>query len=145
MPTTPFEAVPLLELRAQVRVLGFQAPLLERRIERVQQLVDLKRLVDEIGRAALDRLDGILHRAVAGDDDGDDVGIAPDSRFDDGGSVDAGQPEVGDDDVEGELGEAGERGLARFGLLDRKPAVGELLGDRFAERRLVFDEEQMFR
>ena len=45
-----FEAVPLFELRAQVRVLRFQPPLLERRVERVQQLVDLKRLADEIRR-----------------------------------------------------------------------------------------------
>ena len=111
----------------------------------MQQLVDLERLVDEIGRAALDRFDGILHRAVAGDDDGDDVGIAPDGGFDDGGSVDAGQAQVGDDDVEGEFGEAGERRFARLGLLDRKPAVAELFGDGLAEGRLVFDQEQMFR
>ena len=42
------EAVALLELRAQVRVLRLQPPLLERRIEHVQQLVDLKRLADEV-------------------------------------------------------------------------------------------------
>ena len=116
-----FEAIPLLELRAQVRVLGFQPPLLERRVERVQQLVDLKRLADEVRRAALDRFDGVLHRAVAGDDDRDDVGIARDGGFDDGRAVDAGQPQVGDDDVEGELGQAGQRGFARLGLLDRIP------------------------
>ena len=105
MPIDPFEAVPLLELRAQVRVLRLQPPLLERRVEHVQQLVDLKRLADEVPRAALDRFDGVLHRAVAGDDDRDDVGIALDGGFDDGGAVDARQPEVGDDDVEGEFGE----------------------------------------
>ena len=79
----PFEAVPLFELRAQVRVLRFQPPLLERRVEHVQQLVDLKRLADEVPRAALDGFDGVLHRAVAGDDDGDDVGVALDGGFDD--------------------------------------------------------------
>ena len=55
-----------------------------------------------------------------------------------------GQPQVGDDDVEGELGEPGERRLAGFGLLDLIAAVGELLGDGLPQRRLVFDEQQMF-
>ena len=31
------------------------------------------------------------------------------------------------------------------GLLDLESAVGELFGDRLAERRLVLDEQQMFR
>ena len=72
------EPIPLLELRAQVRVLRFQPPLLERRVEHVQQLVDLKRLADEIPRAAPDHFDGVFHRPEAGDDDGDDVGVALD-------------------------------------------------------------------
>ena len=84
--------------------------------------------------AALDRFDGVLHGAVAGDDDRDDVGIAVDGGFDDGGAVDAGQPKVGDDDVEGEIGEPGERRLARLGLLDAIAAVGQLLGDGLAQR-----------
>ena len=71
-------------------------------------------------------------------------GIAGDRRFDDGGAVDAGQPQVGDDDVEGEVGEPRERGLARVGLLDLVAAVAELLGDGLAERRFVLDEQQMF-
>ena len=102
-------------------------------------------MLTKSARAALDGLDGVLHRAVAGDDDRDDVGIALDGGFDDGGAVDAGQAQVGDDDVEGELGEPRERRLARVGLLDLVAAVGQLLGDGLAQRRLVFDEEQMFR
>ena len=39
----------------------------------------------------------------------------------------------------------GERRLARFGLLDVIAAVAELLGDGLPQRRLVFDEQQMFR
>ena len=111
----------------------------------VQQLVDLKRLADEVPGAALDGFDRVLHRAVAGDDDRDDVRIALDRRFDDGRTVDAGQPQVGDDDVEGEIGEPRERRLARFGLLDLIAVVGQLFGDRLAQRRLVFDQQQMFR
>ena len=124
-----FEAVALFELRAQVRVLRFQPPLLERRIEHVQQLVDLKRLADEIPRAALDRFDRVLHRAVAGDDDRDDVGVAGDGGFDDRGAVDAGQAKVGDDDVEREVGQPRDGRFARFGLFDVIAAVGQLLGD----------------
>ena len=139
-----FEPVALFELRAQIRVLRLQPPLLERRVEHVQQFVDLKRLADEIRRAALDGFDRILHRSVAGDDDGDDVGVAGDGGFDDRGAVDAGQPQVRDDDVEGEFGEPRDRGLARFGLLDLIAAVGQLLGDGLPQRRLVFDQQQMF-
>ena len=109
----PFEPIALLELRAQVGILGPQPPLLERRIEHVEQFVDLKRLADEIPRAALDGFDGVFQGAVSGDDDGDDVGIAADGGLDDGGAVDARQPQVGDDDVVGEIGESGDGGLAR--------------------------------
>ena len=139
------EPVALLELRPQVGVLRFQPALFERRVEHVQQLIDLKGLADEVPGAALDGFDGVFHRPVPGDDDGDDVRIAFDGGFDDGGAVDAGEPEVGDDDVEGEIGESREGRLARIGLLDVVPAVGQLFGDGLAERRLVFDEQQMFR
>ena len=63
------EPEPLIELLAQIRVLVLQPPLLERRVQHVQQLLELKRLGDEVGGAPLDRVDRILHGAVAGDDD----------------------------------------------------------------------------
>ena len=85
----------------------------------MQQLVDLKRFADEVARAALDRLDGVLDRAVSGDHDGDDIGVARDRGFDDRRAVDAGQTQVGEDDVEGEFCEPGDRHFARFGLLYR--------------------------
>ena len=47
-PDHAFEPVSLFELRAQVRVLRLQPPLLQRRVEHVKQLVDLKRLADEV-------------------------------------------------------------------------------------------------
>ena len=101
-------------------------------------------MLTKSARAALDRLDRVLHRAVAGDDDGDDVGVAGDRGLDDRGAVDARQPQVGDDDVEREVGELRERRLPGFGLLDLIAAIGQLLGDRLAQRRFVFDEQQMF-
>ena len=64
-----FEPIPLLKLRAQVRVLGFQPSLFERGFECVEQLFELERLGDEVRRAAPDHVHGVAHRAVAGDDD----------------------------------------------------------------------------
>ena len=98
----------------------------------MQQLVDQERLAHEVARAALDRYVGVLHRAVAGDHDRDDVGIALDRRFDDGGAVDARQAEVSDDDVEREIGEARDGRLAGIRLLDVVATVGQLLGHRLA-------------
>ena len=111
----------------------------------MHQLVDLKRLADEVPRAAFDGFDGILDRPVAGDDDGDDVGVAPDGRLDDGAAVDPRQAQVRDEDVEGKICQSREGGLARICLLDLEAAIGELLGDGLPEGGLVFDEEQMFR
>ena len=76
LPDEAVDAIALLELRSQVGVLRLQPPLLERRSQHVQQRVELERLGDEVGGALLDGLDRVLHRAVAGDDDGDDVGVA---------------------------------------------------------------------
>ena len=110
----------------------------------MQQLVELKRLGDEAGGALLDRLDGVFHRAVAGDDDGDDVGIALERRVEHLPAVDAGQPQVGDEDVEGEIGEPLERLLAAVRLLDDEAVIGQPFRDGLAKRRLVVDEQQMF-
>ena len=70
-------------------------------------------------------------------------GIALDRGFDDRRTVDARQAQVGDDDVEGEIGEPCEGRFAGVGLLDVEAAVGQLLGDGLAQGGLVFDEEQM--
>ena len=140
------ELVPLFELLAQVGVLGAQPALLERGVDDVQQLVELERLLDEVARAALDGLDGVLHRAVAGDDDADDVGIDGAGLVEHRGAVGAAaQPEVGDDDVEGERREAVDGLFARGGLLDVEAAVRQLLGDHFAQRRLVFNQQDVSR
>ena len=129
MPIECLEAIALVELRAQVRVLRLQAALLECGVEHVQQFVDLERLVDEVPRAALDRDRPLFECAVSGDDDRDDVGIALDGGVDDSGAVDSRQAEVGDDDVEREVGEPADRFLAGIRLCDLITAVGELLGD----------------
>ena len=140
----PLELVALLQLRAQIRVLGLEPALLERGVQRVQQLVELKRLGDEVGRAALDRFDRVLHRSVSGDDDADDVGIAQQRGFEHARAVEARQTQVGDDDVEGKFGELLDGLLARVGLLDFESVLGQALGERLAQRRFVFDEQEMF-
>ena len=111
----------------------------------MQQLVELERLGDEVGGALLDRVDRVLHRAEAGDDDRDDVRVALERGVEHRAAVDARQPEVRDDDVEGELGEPRQRLFAVRGLLDDEAVVGQPLGDGLPQRRLVVDEQQMFR
>jgi hypothetical protein len=110
----------------------------------MEQLVDLKRFADEIPRPPLDRFNGIFDGSETGDDDGNDVGVAIEGRIDDGRSVDTRETQVGDDDVEREVGQSGEGILSRLGLLDGVPAIDELLGERLPQWGLVFDEQDMF-
>ena len=100
-----------------------QPPLFERGVQRVHQLFELERFGDEVGGAALDHVHGVTHGAVAGDDDGDDVGIALDSRVDHLDAVNAGQTQVGDEDVEGELRQGLDRPFARLGLHDDEAVI----------------------
>jgi hypothetical protein len=109
----------------------------------VKQFVDLKRLADEVARAAFNRVDRIFHRPVPGDHDRDDVWIPFDGRFDDGGTVDAGQTQIGDDHVEREICELCDGGFTRSCLLDDVTAIGELLGNRRTQRALVLDQKKM--
>ncbi len=144
-PDDAAEAVAPLELGAEVRVLGLQAPLLERRVEHVEQFVELERLGDEVGRTALDRLHRVLHGAVAGDDDADDVRIAGQGRLEHLPAVDARQPQIRNDNVESELGQPLQRLFAVRRLHDIVALVRQPLGYDVAQRRLVFDDQQMFR
>ena len=75
---------------------------------------------------------------------GDDLGIALERGLEDLPAVDAGQAQVGDEDVEGELREPLERVLAAVGLLDDEAVVRQPLGNRLAQRALVVDDQQMF-
>ena len=142
-PMTPGQSVALLELLAQVGVLGAQPALLERRLEDVQQLLELERLADEVGGAALDGVDGVLDSAVAGDDDADDPRITLEGGVEDLAAVDARQAQVGDEDVEGEPLELVEGLFAggRFG--DGEALLGQALGNDGPEGIFVVDQEEM--
>ena len=96
-------------------------------------------------RPLLDRVDRVLHRAEAGDHDGDDVGVALERGVQHLPAVDAREPEIGDQDVEGERRQPFERLLATRRLLDQEPVIDEPFGDRLTERRLVVYDQQMFR
>ena len=111
----------------------------------MQQRVELERLGDEVGRALLDRVDRVLHRAEAGDDDRDDLGVTLERGLEHGASVHAGEAEVRDDDVEREIGEPRERLFAAGGLFHDEAVVGQAFRDRLPQRRLVVHEKQMFR
>jgi hypothetical protein len=51
----------------------------------------------------LDRINRVLHRAVARNDNADDARIALEGGFNDARSVNPRHPQIGDHDVEGEL------------------------------------------
>ena len=139
----PRQAVALLELLAQVRIFRSQAPLFERRFQHVQQFFELERLADEVGGAALDGIDGVLHRAVAGDHDADDAGVPLQRGGEHLAAVDAGQTEVRDEDVEREPLELFE-GLFTGRRLDhRETGVGQALGHHGAKCVLVVDEQDV--
>ena len=72
----------------------------------------------------LDGLDGVAHGAVAGDDDGDDGGVALPRGVDHLRAVHARQPQVGDEDVEGELIQQLERLFAAAGFHHFEAALG---------------------
>src|SRR5215510_2842314 len=99
------ESILLFQLCTEVRVLRAQPPLFQRRVQHMKQRIDLKWLADEVVRAALDGVDRVFERAVTRDDDRDDIWIAFDGGLDDARTVDAGQPQVGDDDVERKIRE----------------------------------------
>ena len=109
----------------------------------MQKFVDLKGFADEVARAALDGFDRVLHRAVAGDDDCDDVGIAVNGGFHDRRTIDARQTQVGEDDVEGEISELRHGNFPRLGLLHVVAPVAQLFGDGLTQRSFVFNEENM--
>ena len=139
------EAVTLIELLSEPRVLGAKPPLFHGALERVPQLVELEWLGDEVGGAALDDFDRVLHRAEAGHHDADDVGIQLERGFDDVRAVLPWQTQIGDDDVERKIRQSLDRALGGISLDDLEAAIRQLLGDRLAKRRFVFDQQQMFR
>ena len=109
----------------------------------MQQLLELERLADEVGGAALDGVDGVLDGAVAGDDDADDPRIALERGVEHLAAVDARQAQVGDEDVEGKALQLVERLLAGRGLGDGEALFGEPFGHHGPQGVFVVDQEEM--
>ena len=109
----------------------------------VQELLALERFRDQVDGAPLYQGDGIPDGAVAGHDHDDDVRVAVERGVEDAGAGQPGEPQVGQDDVEGELAERSHRLFAGMGLDDVVAGVGEQVGECEAQRRLVLDEQQM--
>jgi hypothetical protein len=144
-PDDALEAVTLIELLAEPRVLGAKPALFHCTLERVPQLVELKRLGNEISSAALDDFHGVLDRSETGHHDADDVGVQLERGLDDTRAVLPGESQVGDHHVECEIRQSLDGVLRRLGLDDGESMIRQLLGDRLAQRRFVFDKQQMFR
>src|SRR6185369_5679941 len=117
--------------------------LLDRLLQDMHQFVELKRFGDEVRRPSFDCIHGVLHRAVARDDDADDARIALEGGFNDASSIDAGHPEIGDHDVEGELFEKLNRLFAAIRFDDFESTLSETFRHERAKGRLVVYEEKM--
>ena len=65
-----------MELRPQVGVFGLEPALFNRRVQLVEQLLELKRLGDETFSAQPRDFDGLADGAEASDDDGQDFRVA---------------------------------------------------------------------
>jgi hypothetical protein len=137
------QAKSLIELLMQIRVFALQALLLERVGEDMRQLVELKRLGNEVRGAGLDHVHGVLHRTVAGDHNRDDIRVAGQGLVDDRAAIHARQAEVRDDDVEGKSVESLEGRLAVGGLGDHEAFVRKSFSYNTSEGFLIIDEEEM--
>ncbi len=137
------ELIALFDLRSQVRDFRLEPPLLQRLVENVQQLVELKGLGDKVRRTPMDGFDGVLHGPIPGDHNGDDPGIPFSSRFDDPGPVDPREAQVGDQNVEGKLIQILERFFPGVGLNDFESTLRESLRHQPAQGRLIVYEQQV--
>ena len=81
--------------------------------------------------------------AKAGNDDGDDFRVAGKGLVEHLPAVDARQPQVGDQDVEGELVQPFERVFPACRLLDAKPMLAQPFGNGLAKSGFVVNEEEV--
>ena len=137
------EAVRLGLSRAQLAHLAAQPRGLERLLDHGRERLEVERLVHEVVRAELHRLDGGVDAGVGREQDDEDVGIELLELLEDGQAVEVGQPVVENREVD-----------ARGGLLDGRLAVlglehvvagrAQTLGDRPADQLFVVDDQNRF-
>ena len=133
------EAVPVAKLRAQFRVLLFEAPLLEPGRQDARQLGELERLDEEVDGAALHGRDGLGHPTESRHHHREDVRIPREGRVEDLHPVGVGQAQVDDQGVVGKRLESF-KGFGAVGRLrDGKPVGRERLRDHRPEVEFIVD------
>ena len=131
-----------LRLRAQMHVLGLELRGLDGVLDDDAEMIEVRRLHHEVVRAAVDRLDRVLDRAVPREhhDRQQRVGLA--QVLQDLEAVVLTQLEVEHDDIDIMLAHRLER-LARVGRLEgREPLAARPLADAETQGALVIDDEQ---
>ena len=126
---------------AQAQVLRRQPLLLEAALHDADDLLDLERLEDVVVGAALHRVDGRLHRAEAGHDDGERVGRGGADRVEQLDAAHARHLEVADDEIVVGVAELRERRRAVLRRADDVPLHAEEVGQDVPDELLVVDDE----
>ena len=130
-----------IDARAQRAVLGLEIALAQRVANDQHGLFERERLLDEIERAHLDRAHRGFDVAVAGDHHHLRIDLALAQPLQRHQTVDAGQPDVEHDDVEGRARDSIEALLAARRGLDVKPLVAQHAAQRGAHPGFVVDDQ----
>ena len=100
------EVIALLQRALELDHLFFRAAAADSRAHVGQQLLVIPGLLDEVGRAGLHGVDGVLHRAVGRDHDDRQLGIALANVLQNLDAITLGQSEVQQNQIVGPLGDA---------------------------------------
>ena len=125
------------------RVGAAQLARLQRLGDDLAHLVLVEGLGDEVERAALERLDGGVDRAVRGDEDDGKLGLDLERALEERHAVDLRHLEIGDDEVDVVLAEEMQTLLAVLGGQDVVAVARELRGEDLPQVRLVVDDEDL--
>ena len=129
---------------AQGAILRLELPLPKGVPHGEHRLLQRQRLLDEVVRAELDRPHRRFDVAVAGDHDDGGIDTPLAQALQRGEAVDAGQPDVEDDEVERPAREPIEAGFAARHRLDRVALVFQNSGERRPNARFVIDDRESF-
>ena len=115
----------------------------ERAADEEQEVVRVHRLLEEVVRAVLHRLHGLVYRAVGGHEDDGHIGVG---RLRGAQHVEARavrHPQVGEDEAEGLARERLRGGARVLGLGDRVAGALQRQPQHAPQALLVFDEQDV--